>query len=313
MKTLITGGGGFIGTLLARRLIEAGHQVVLLDRQFNPATLDKAGPVQETIEADITDGAKIRAIVGRVQPDGIVHLAAIMTAQCEADPPLAFAINVGGTFNILEASRRSGVGKVVVTSSAAVYEEVEPTPPLDEDAPVNPLGVYGMTKVQLEAWCAFYHRRFGIDTRVARPAAVVGPGRAAGGSATQFTSATIDEPLHRRPYVCPLEPEDSSTVVYISDLVDGLARLYLAESVPHRRYNFGAGAVTAGELARVVKERIPNADITFKPDPIAHAVVGRWRYVVQDCRRAERDLGWLPKYATPAAMVEAFIADSRAG
>ena len=183
---------------------------------------------------------------------------------------------------------------------------------MDEDVELNPRAFYAMTKAQSEQWCAFYHHRYGIDTRVARPGAVVGPGRVAVGATSQFTSAIIGEPLAGRPFVCPLTPEDSSPVVYITDLVDGLARLYLAESVPHRLYNLGAGAVSAGELARLTKERIPSADITFELDPVAQYVVGLWRYVVQDSSRAERDLGWRPRYATPAQMVDAYIADTRA-
>ena len=311
MKTLITGGGGFIGRLLARQLIEAGHRVTLLDRQFTSEGLAVAGVIDETIEADIADGPRIISEVERLRPDGIVHLAAILSNQCELDPPLAFAVNVGGVFNVLEGARRAGVQRVVATSSVAVLDAVEPTAPMDEDAPLNPHLFYAITKAHSEDWCAFYHRRFGIDTRVARPGAVIGPGRSAHGAASQYTSAIVGEPLAGRPYVCPLTPEDSSPVVYITDLVDGLARLYLADSVPNRLYHLGACSVSAGELARLVRERIPGAEINFKLDPVAQYVVSRWRYVVQDNSRAERDLGWRARYDTAGQMVDAFIRDAQ--
>ncbi|HEY8884555.1 MAG TPA: hypothetical protein VIO35_04525, partial [Chloroflexota bacterium] len=98
---------------------------------------------------------------------------------------------------------------------------------------------------------------------------------------------------------------DSSTLVYHSDLVDGLFRLYLAEQVPTRVYNLGACSASAGELARLVRSYVPNAQISFQPDPIAGFVVGRWRHVVQDNRRAIRDLGYQPRFVTPAALVAA--------
>jgi nucleoside-diphosphate-sugar epimerase len=312
LKTLITGGGGFIGRLLARQLIEAGHRVTLLDRQFTSEGLEIAGEIDDVVEADITDGPRIISEVERLRPDGIVHLAAILSNQCELDPPLAFAVNVGGVFNVLEGARRAGVGSVVATSSVAVLDAVEPKPPMDEDAKLEPYLFYGITKAHSEEWCAFYHRRFGIDTRVARPGAVIGPGRSAQGAASQFTSAIVGEPLAGRPYVCPLTPDDSSPVVYITDLVDGLARLYLADSVPNRLYHLGASSVSAGELARLVRERIPGAEISFKPDPVAQYIVSRWRYVVQDSSRAARELGWRPRYATPPQMVDAFITDTEA-
>lgn len=311
MKTLITGGGGFIGRLLARQLIDAGHRVTLLDRQFTSEGLEVAGAIDGVVEVDVTDGPRMISEVERLKPDGIVHLAAILSNQCELDPPLAFAVNLGGAFNVLEGARRAGTKRVVATSSVAVLDAVEPTPPMDEDAKVEPYLFYGITKAHSEEWCAFYHRRFGIDTRVARPGAVIGPGRAAQGAASQFTSAIVGEPLAGRPYVCPLTPEDSSPIVYITDLVDGLACLYLADSVPNRLYHLGACSVSAGELARLVRERVPGADITFNPDPVAQYIVSRWRYVVQDNSRAERDLGWRARYATAGQMVDAFISDAR--
>ena len=307
--TLITGGGGFLGVRLAARLIDAGERVVLVDRQFAPSVLAELPDRYEAIEADVTSFQKVHELVAAARPDGIVHLAAILSGQCEVDPALAFSINVAGTFNVLETARRVGVGKVVVTSSAAVLEATEPVPPLDEDAPLVPLGVYGMTKTIGEEWCKFYHRRFGIDARVGRPGAVVGPGRVATGAASSWTTALIEQPLLGRPYVCPVAEDDSSTLVYHTDLVDGLFRLYRAGSVPSRVYNLGACSASAGELARLVRERAPAASIEFRPDPIAGYVVGRWRYVVQDNRRARRDFGYEPQFTSAAALVDACAAE----
>ena len=303
--TLITGGGGFIGVRLTTLLRQAGERVVLFDRRFDPAVLATLDSDVQTIEGDVSSFERVHQVVADVRPEGIVHLAAILSGQCEVDPVLAFAINVAGTFNVLEATRRAGARKLVATSSAAVYEVTEPAPPRDEDVPLAPLGVYGMTKTTGEAWCHFYHRRFGLDARVARPGAVVGPGRVAGGAASSWTTALIEEPLRGRPYVCPVAEDDSSPLVYHSDLVDGLARLYLADALPSRIYNLGTCRATAGELAGLVRERVPNADISYRPDPIAHFVVGRWRYVVQDYRRANRDLGWNPHFVTAADLVTA--------
>ncbi|HLZ07264.1 MAG TPA: hypothetical protein VKT80_01660, partial [Chloroflexota bacterium] len=135
--------------------------------------------------------------------------------------------------------------------------------------------------------------------------AVVGPGRVAAGAASSWTTAIIEQPLLGRPYVCPVAEDDSSTLVYHTDLVDGLFRLYRAASVPSRVYNLGACSASAGELARLVRERVPAASIEFKPDPIAGYVVGLWRYVVQDNRLAMNDLGYQPLFASAAALVEA--------
>lgn len=304
---LITGGGGFIGTRLAARLREAGQSVILVDRRFEPSVLAHLEPAITALEGDVTSFARVQELVTTTHPATIVHLAAILSGQSEADPLLAFQVNVAGTFHVLEAARRAGVARLIATSSAAVYEATEPSPALDEEVPLAPLGVYGMTKAVAEEWCRFYYRRYGLDTRIARPGAVVGPGRVAGGAASAWTTALIEEPLRGRPYVCPVAEDASSPLVYHDDLVEGLARLVLAETVPSRVYNLGTCRATAGELARLVRERVPGAQISFRPDPIAQAVVSRWRYVVQDYRRAARDLGWQPRCTTAAALVDACL------
>lgn len=303
--TLITGGSGFIGVRLAARLQAIDERVVLVDRRFDPAGLAKLKPGYEAIESDVTSFEKVLALIESIRPAGIVHLAAILSGQCEQDPAAAFAINVAGTFHVLESARRTGVNRVVATSSAAVLEALQPVPPLDEEARLVPFGTYAMTKVQVEEWCKFYHRRYGLDTRVARPGAVIGTGRAAAGAASNWTTGIVEEPLRGRPFVCPVAEDDSAPLVYHTDLVDGLFRLYRAPRVPSRVYNLGAFSATAGAMADAVRSRVPDAAITFQPDPVAAYVVGLWRYSVQDNRRAARDLGYQPSITSPEAAVEA--------
>ena len=100
---LVTGGAGFLGVRLARLLADAGERVVLLDRAFPKDT------GFEQREGDVTDRAGLWRTIEELRPDGIVHLAAILSGQSESDPARAFDINVGGTVNVLEGARRNGV------------------------------------------------------------------------------------------------------------------------------------------------------------------------------------------------------------
>jgi threonine 3-dehydrogenase len=310
VTTLITGGGGFIATRLASLLAADGEQIVLLDRAF-PESYRRLAPAGvERRTGDVTDRASLWRTIEEVRPGGIVHLAAVLSGQSEGDPALAFDVNVLGTFNLLEGARRAGVAKVVATSSIAAIERADPSDPVDEAAETSPLGVYGMSKIAMEGWCAFYRRRFGLDARVGRPGAVIGPGRDAGGASSNFTTAIISEPLAGRPYVCPVAEDDSAPLVYHTDLVRGVYLLYRAERVSSHVYNLGACSASAGELASLVRERVPGAKIEFRPDDVARFVVGRWRHVVQDNRLAERDLGYRPEHDTPARLVDAFVRET---
>jgi nucleoside-diphosphate-sugar epimerase len=162
----------------------------------------------------------------------------------------------------------------------------------------------------MEGWCAFYRRRFGLDARVGRPGAVIGPGRDAGGASSNFTTAIISEPLAGRPYVCPVAEDDAAPLVYHTDLVRGVYLLYKAEQVGSPVYNLGACSATALQLASLVRSKVPGARITFQPDEVARFVVGRWKYVVQDNALAARDLGYVPEHDTPEKLVDAFVAET---
>jgi nucleoside-diphosphate-sugar epimerase len=304
-RTLVTGGGGFIGVRLAQRLLEAGHAVVAADRAFAyepPAGAERRG-------ADVTDRAGLWRLLDETKPDGIVHLAAVLSGVSESDPALAFDVNVLGTFNVLEGARRTGVKKVVATSSIAAVEQPEPAPPVAEEVELAPLGVYGMSKASLESWCQFYRRRFGLDTRVARPGAVIGPGRTASSAASNFTTAIISEPLSGREYRCPVAEDDAAPIVYHSDLVDGLFRLYMAERA-EQTYNLGACSATAAQMAEAVRKHVAGARITFEPNEVERFVVGRWKHIVQENGRAERDLGYRPTYDTPEKIVAQFVREA---
>jgi nucleoside-diphosphate-sugar epimerase len=304
-RTLITGGGGFIGVRLAQRLLDVGHEVVAADRAF---AYDPPGPA-ERVTLDVTDRASVFALLRDSRLDGIVHLAAVLSGVSESDPALAFDVNVLGTFNVLEGARRAGVAKIVATSSIAAVEQPDPAPPVAEEVELSPLGVYGMSKSSLEAWCAFYRRRFGLDTRVGRPGAVIGPGRAASSAASNFTTAIISEPLAGREYRCPVAADDAAPIVYHSDLVDGVFRLYMAQEAGPT-YNLGACSATAAQLADAVRKHVAGARITFEPNEVERFVVGRWKHIVQDNRKAERDLGYRPTYDTPEKIVAQFVREA---
>jgi nucleoside-diphosphate-sugar epimerase len=305
---LITGGAGFIGYRLTRRLLGSGHRVVVTDLAFSTDARDGGA---ESVMLDVTDRVRVWRLLEDVRPDLVVHLAAILSGGAETDPARAFDVNVGGTFNILEGSRRVGVSRLLVASSVAVYDAPDPGTPSDETISVAPLGTYGMTKASLEGWCAFYARRHGLDVRVVRPAGLVGPGRDAGGAASNWTTGLIQEPLAGRAYVCPVGPDDALPVVYHTDFLDGLFAMCRPERLPHTVYNLGSCRVTAGELARLVEQRITGARIAFEPNPVARFVVGRLRGVELDSGRATRDFDYRPRPDTPAKMVDRFIAEVR--
>ncbi|MEO8261274.1 MAG: NAD(P)-dependent oxidoreductase [Pseudolysinimonas sp.] len=140
MKILVTGSTGRIGRPLRRRLAAGSHETTFLARNGSP---------EGTVAVDITDRPALLETVATALPEVIVHLASLTGRQCDDDPELAERINVGGTRNVIEAARESGVGRIVFASTSAVYGDGY-SQPADEAHPVAPRTVYARTKHDAE-------------------------------------------------------------------------------------------------------------------------------------------------------------------
>jgi UDP-glucose 4-epimerase len=192
MNWLVTGGCGFLGTALVRRLAGEGHSLRIVDNlsvgtredlaasgEFVETRLQKLRPMSaatsriELVEGDILDEElALRAIQGA---EVVVHLAANTgVAPSVEDPRYDCLANVVGTLNYLEAARHAGVGRFVFASSGAAVGEVEP--PLHEEQASHPASPYGASKLAGEAYCSAYFRTFGVETVALRFGNVYGPG-----------------------------------------------------------------------------------------------------------------------------------------
>lgn len=173
MRVLVTGGAGFIGSHLAHALVEAGHDVVVLDnlRRGRRAAVPIAA---EFIEGDIRHPDTVLTATSGCEV--VFHLAAqsnVMGAMDDVD--YSFTSNVAGTLNVLHAAAECGVRRVVFASSREAYGEPEQLP-VSEDAPLVARNLYGASKIAAEAYCEAWRGTAGLDTVVLRFANVYGPG-----------------------------------------------------------------------------------------------------------------------------------------
>lgn len=175
MRALVTGGAGFIGSHIVEELLQRDARVRVLDdfstgRREN--LQDFTGRL-EIIEGDLRDGQAVLAALRDVEV--VFHLAAFISVpQSMSDPEACFAVNVGGTNTLLEASRRAGVRKVVLSSSTAVYGEAQSLP-IDEGQPPAPLSPYAVSKQVNEIYARLYTRTLGLPVVALRYFNIYGP------------------------------------------------------------------------------------------------------------------------------------------
>ncbi|MEI6837701.1 MAG: D-erythronate dehydrogenase [Alcaligenaceae bacterium] len=322
MKILITGGAGFLGTLLARALLKRG---TLQNHPITALTLtDLAAPSQ----ADIANHPLVRIDTGDLLKrldtvfennyDAVFHLSSAVSGECEADFDLGLRSNLDATRRMLDAMRaqqaRTGRAALFFFASSVAVFGSDPAIPLasvvrDTTLP-TPQSSYGIHKFICEQMIADYTRKGFIDGRVARLMTVsVRPGKP-NGAASSFLSGIVREPLAGVPSVCPVELSTAVALASPDTTIAGILAVVEAtrEAFGGRTaLNLPALTVTVGQMLEAL-EQVAGKDVaslvTIKPDPAIEKIVGGWPSKF-DCERTHR-FGLKPD-ASYQAIIEQYI------
>jgi len=293
MKVLLTGAGGQIGQDLIAALAAAGHRVVATDIALRPHMRNGAGVEWRAL--DVVDGGAVAQLVADVKPELVFHLAAILSARGEKDPITAYHVNQTGTWNVLEACRAAGVGRLVFTSSIAVFGPglADPTP---DDVPLHPATIYGVTKVSGELLCEYYRRRWGMDIRGVRFPGLISAAMPGGGSSDYALFMYVDG-VRVGAYEAFCRPDTRIPLMYMPDGVRALLELSAADASKLQRtvYNIAGFSPRADEIAASVARALPGVRFTFAPDPLRQGILDSWPRALDDAC-ARRDWGWRPRF-----------------
>lgn len=295
MKSLVTGGAGFIGSNLVDGLLARGDEVTVVDDLSTGRLVNLDGALEagaELVELDIRDAAALAAVAAERRPETIFHLAAqIDVRKSLEDPAFDAAVNVGGTANVLEAARGAGTGRVVfVSTGGAIYGEGEGQElPLDESAAIAPLSAYGQSKYAAEGYLALYERLYGLSTIALRLGNIYGPRQDPLGEAGVVAIFCGLIRSGGRPTVYG-DGTQTRDYIYVGDVVD--AALAAAASDKAGSVNIGTGReASVLELVEVLG-RLGGTD--FEPE-FAPPRAGEVQRIALDAGRAERELGWRPQ------------------
>ena len=303
---LVTGGSGFIGSYILRRLAERGDAVINYDvREPGPEAAWTLRPVADHIRfasGGVEHWGDLVAAVKAHQPDAVIHTAAVVnTVLLAKRPSLAMTINTGGTFNVLEAARLFGIKRVVYFSSIGVLPGIQ-YQPVDVNHPVflateGPgSSFYGATKVASEAFCWAYHQSFGVDFITLRPSAVYGFGM----QWPIFIKPLVENSVRGLPTRFEKGREFPRDYTHASDVAQLAVKAVdiPADKVRDRVFYAATGRplVTAGELAEIIKKLIPGADIEIGSG-LSEADMLEIRYRgVLSIENARQQLGYEPEF-----------------
>lgn len=306
MAVMVTGGSGVLGLHVARALGGRGEEVVAYSTSGAPPSaelvLGEVAPRVTFVSGDIRDFERLRETAERFKVDGIIHAAALTgEAQARARPQEVFAVNVGGTANVLELARLGKMRRVVYIGSSLEYGRRPDLRPIGEDE-VNVEGLYPETKFLGHRLGQRYREIFGLEVLTVRVTSVYGPN-------TRFNpfrglvGNTLVAHLCRAVALGEAVTLDGGGDyprgwTYVADTAEGVCLAYYAEAPRHTVYNIASGRLyTVAEIAEAIRRIEPHANIRIGPgrwddDPFQ---AGNLRGPL-DIRRAREDLGFAPRY-----------------
>lgn len=306
-RYLVTGGAGFIGSHIVRRLIDEGVSVRVVDNLSTGqlARLDDVRDCIEFIEGDLADERVSNEIVRGI--DYVLHQAAVPSVQRSIRDPIGTnRCNVTATLNLLESCRKAGVRRLIYAASSSAYGDTEVLPKVEEMAP-NPLSPYALQKLVGERYCKLYYDLYGLETVSLRYFNVFGADQDPHSEYSAVIPKFITKLLAKESLTIYGDGEQSRDFTYVDNVVEANLLALRAIDAPGHVCNIGSGArITLNNLIRLLEEILgtkANVDYT---DPRA----GDVRHSLADITQARRLLGYEPKVMVKEGLrrtVQAFV------
>ncbi len=312
MRVLVTGGAGYVGSVVCRRLREAGHAVSVLD-DLSAGHRESVTGFDLTV-GDCGDRARLAAIFRRARIEGVVHMAAsCRVGDSMADPAGYYRNNLVRSLVLLDAMREAGVGCFVLSSTAAVYGEPASTP-IPEDHPTRPTNPYGETKLALERalhWQRQAHDLSYVSLRYFNAAGATSDG--ALGEDHRPETHLIPNVLRAAldatavsVFGTDYDTDDGTPVrdyIHVEDLADAHVRAleHLRSRPCGAIYNLGNGTGTSVREVIEAAQRVTGRTIATRDSPRRPGDPAR---LVASADRARRDLDWVPRSSSIETMVE---------
>ncbi|MDH7797535.1 MULTISPECIES: NAD(P)-dependent oxidoreductase [unclassified Beijerinckia] len=296
MVTLVT-GAGLIGTAFARHAMKRGEHIVFLDpeprQDFLRFKLGDSG--YDLVRKDIRDLPGLIETIAAAKATTVVHTAGLIGGRVQKSLANAFSINLGGSNNIAEAVRLTGVRRLVQVSTFGVYDPfIQPTGPIGEDFPRGGKRGYGNLKGAIELMLEAYAAQYGFELVMLRPANVYGYGHfSAGSTGGMKMQALLEAGLFNTKATIASAQTMATEYVYEDDV--GIAvELAATVAAPSRTtFNIGNGALTTfDELVAAVKAVAPGFQCEVEPGDAPQS-----KAYPLDISQAEKGLGWKPQYS----------------
>lgn len=294
---MVIGAAGQIGSELVAELRKVYGNGNVFATDIKPASRDimDAGPFQVL---DVMDEKQFIHFVIRNKINQIYHLAAVLSGNAEKLPVQAWHINMQSLMNVLEIAKMvDEVKKVFWPSSIAVFGPTTPRVNTPQLTIMEPITVYGISKLAGERWCDYYYNKYGLDIRSLRYPGLISYKTEAGGGTTDYAVEIYYEAIRKGEYECFLSEDTALPMLFMPDAIDATIRLMEAERSSlsiHSSYNLGGFSITPRQTSEEIRKHVPGFRISYKPD-FRQAIADSWPQSIDDSV-ARNDWGFNSRY-----------------
>ncbi|MEL6916300.1 MAG: NAD-dependent epimerase/dehydratase family protein [Bacteroidota bacterium] len=293
---LILGACGQIGTelTLALRQKYGNDCVVASDIREGNENLMSSGPFELL---DATNYDAIEDVIMYYEIEEVYLMAAMLSATAEKFPMRAWNLNMNSLFNVLNLAKEEKINKVFWPSSIAVFGPSTPKENTPQHTIMEPSTVYGISKQSGERWCAYYHKKYGVDVRSVRYPGLISWKTLPGGGTTDYAVEIYHKAIAAEKYTCFLKEDTKLPMMFMEDAIR--ATVAIMESNPNAisirsSYNLAAMSFTPLEITQSIQKYIPNFRVLYQPD-FRQVIADSWPSSMDDSHAAA-DWGWKAQF-----------------
>jgi UDP-glucose 4-epimerase len=290
-RIVVTGGAGFVGSNIVRRLLREGARVVVLD-DFYTGTLENLPadePNMEIVRGTVTDYELVRDVVKDAAV--VFHEAARNIIVSTRNPREDYEVNIGGTLNVLLAARETGVPRTVYASSASVYGNPRYLP-INEDDATNMLSPYAVSKFAGENYCKAFYESYELSVAAVRYSNVFGTQQRPDNPYCGVIAKFFESTMNNQPPRIHGDGEQTRDFTYIDDVVEATLLAGISSKAEGQVYNVGTGReTTINQLARII---IRTTGAQVEPTYVDRRDIDNIRRRVVNIEKIRRELRWVP-------------------
>lgn len=282
-KILITGALGQIGSELTLRLVQeyGADNVIASDIRSVEDVQMEAGHYEVL---DVLDTNRMTSVIEKYKVDTVYHLASLLSGTSEKNPQLAWRLNIDPLLHLCEMAREGKIKKIFWPSSIAVFGRNIPKDNVEQEVPLNPSTVYGITKLAGEKWCEYYFEKYGVDVRSIRYPGLISWKTPAGGGTTDYAVEIYYKAVENNQYTSFIDRGTRMPMLYMDDAIQATLDLMKAplENISvHTSYNLGGMSFAPEELAEAIRLHQPDFEMKYEPD-FRQSIAESWPSSIDD-------------------------------